>query len=68
VTSWPTSELFGHSRGAFTGAVVDRASDLIEERNAGTLFLDEVAELSARRAQAKLPGGASEARRYAASG
>jgi two-component system, NtrC family, response regulator HydG len=46
------SELFGHARGAFTGAVVDRAG-LFEEANGGTLFLDEVADLSAR-AQAKL--------------
>ena len=46
------SELFGHARGAFTGAVSDRAG-LIEEANGGTLFLDEVADLSSR-AQAKL--------------
>jgi len=46
------SELFGHARGAFTGAVGDRAG-LIEEADGGTLFLDEVADLSSR-AQAKL--------------
>jgi DNA-binding NtrC family response regulator len=46
------SELFGHARGAFTGAVSDRAG-LIEEADGGTLFLDEVSDLSAR-AQAKL--------------
>jgi transcriptional regulator with GAF, ATPase, and Fis domain len=46
------SELFGHARGAFTGAVVDRAG-LFEEAHGGTLFLDEVADLSSR-AQAKL--------------
>ncbi len=46
------SELFGHSRGAFTGAVTDRAG-LFEEADGGTLFLDEVSDLSAR-AQAKL--------------
>jgi DNA-binding NtrC family response regulator/tetratricopeptide (TPR) repeat protein len=46
------SELFGHARGAFTGAVSDRAG-LIEEADGGTLFLDEVADLSSR-AQAKL--------------
>jgi DNA-binding NtrC family response regulator len=46
------SELFGHVRGAFTGAVADRAG-LVEEADGGTLFLDEVADL-APRAQAKL--------------
>jgi DNA-binding NtrC family response regulator len=46
------SELFGHARGAFTGAVADRPG-LIEEADGGTLFLDEVADLSPR-AQAKL--------------
>jgi DNA-binding NtrC family response regulator len=46
------AELFGHARGAFTGAATERAG-LFEEADGGTLFLDEVAELSAR-AQAKL--------------
>jgi DNA-binding NtrC family response regulator len=46
------SELFGHLRGAFTGAVADRVG-LIEDADGGTLFLDEVADLSPR-AQAKL--------------
>jgi DNA-binding NtrC family response regulator len=46
------AELFGHARGAFTGAVGERIG-LFEEADAGTLFLDEVGELSPR-AQAKL--------------
>lgn len=46
------AEVFGHTRGAFTGAVGPRTG-LFEDAHQGTVFLDEVGELSPR-AQAKL--------------
>jgi Nif-specific regulatory protein len=46
------SELFGHEKGAFTGALYQRRGRF-EEANGGTIFLDEVGELSPA-AQAKL--------------
>src|SRR5579862_2093654 len=38
------SELFGHKRGSFTGAVADKKG-LVQSAEGGTLFLDEVADL-----------------------
>jgi two-component system nitrogen regulation response regulator NtrX len=46
------SELFGHMKGSFTGAVADRTGKF-EQANGGTLFLDEVGDMSAA-AQAKV--------------
>ena len=46
------SELFGHERGAFTGAVNQRIGRF-EQANGGTVFLDEIAEMSPQ-LQAKL--------------
>ena len=52
VDSLMESELFGHVRGAFTGAVQDKVG-LFEHADGGTIFLDEIGELSPA-AQAKL--------------
>ena len=46
------SELFGHMKGSFTGAVADRAGKF-EQADGGTLFLDEVGDMSLA-AQAKV--------------
>ena len=48
------SEMFGHRKGAFTGAVRDKPG-LLETANGGTLFLDELVEMS-KPIQAKLLG------------
>jgi transcriptional regulator with PAS, ATPase and Fis domain len=39
------SELFGHIKGAFTGAISDKKG-LFEEANGGTIFLDEISNIS----------------------
>ena len=46
------SELFGHARGAFTGAVADKPGRF-EQANLGTIFLDEIADMSLK-TQAKV--------------
>jgi len=46
------SELFGHMKGSFTGAVADRAGKF-EQAHGGTIFLDEVGDMSLA-AQAKV--------------
>ena len=59
------SELFGHEKGSFTGAVRKQIGKFVEA-DGGTIFLDEVGDMSAR-AQAKvlrvLEVGRSRARR-----
>ncbi|HEX8906569.1 MAG TPA: sigma 54-interacting transcriptional regulator [Longimicrobiaceae bacterium] len=52
------SELFGHKKGSFTGAVADHRG-IFEEANGGVVFLDEIGELSAG-AQAMLLRALSE--------
>jgi two-component system, NtrC family, response regulator AtoC len=43
-TELAESELFGHEKGAFTGAIAQKAGKF-EEANGGTIFLDEIAEM-----------------------
>ena len=54
------SELFGHMKGSFTGAVQDRAGKF-EQAHKGTLFLDEVGDMSMA-AQAKVLRALEESR------
>lgn len=54
------SELFGHVRGSFTGAVQDRAGTF-EQAHKGTLFLDEIGDMSPA-AQAKVLRALEEGR------
>jgi len=54
------SELFGHVRGSFTGASAERAGKF-EEADGATIFLDEVADMSAR-TQAKVLRALQEGR------
>jgi transcriptional regulator with PAS, ATPase and Fis domain len=64
------SEIFGHEKGAFTGAI-DRRQGVFELADRGTIFLDEIAEMTpadageaaARAAGAELSAGSVAARR-----
>ena len=61
-----SSELFGHEKGAFTGAVTAKQG-LVEIADSGTLFLDEIAELSPN-LQAKLLKAVEEGEFYRVGG
>ncbi len=61
-----SSELFGHEKGAFTGAVTAKQG-LVEIADTGTLFLDEIAELSPN-LQAKLLKAVEEGEFYRVGG
>jgi len=54
------SELFGHKKGSFTGAIADRPGKF-ESANGGTLFLDEIGDMSLD-AQAKVLRALQESR------
>ena len=51
------SELFGHEKGAFTGAVAQKKGK-VELANGGTLFLDEIGEFAVATAGQALAGSA----------